>query len=128
MKPSHTDLARALFDAFAAGDAEAARVVCAPDMQGNQNDGPFAPLDAVLHFAVAVKQIAPDFRYEDIICSATQTGFVEEHRVCATFPSGDTLNVMIAIIGTVEDGKITQLREYFDSAAGAPLAKALQGA
>ncbi|TRD11579.1 nuclear transport factor 2 family protein [Erythrobacter insulae] len=122
---SNTGLARQLFTAFAAGDADAARAVCSPDMTGSQNGGPAMGLETILHFAVAVKNAAPDFRYEDIVCSATETGFVEEHRVRATFGDGSELDLLVCIVADVQHGKISALREYFDTAAAAALGKAL---
>jgi limonene-1,2-epoxide hydrolase len=94
-------------------------------MKANQNAGPALDLDTVLHFAVAVQNAAPDFRYEEVIRSATDTGFVEEHRVRGTFNDGSEIDLTVCIVGEVEDGKITLLREYFDPAGAAALAAAL---
>lgn len=122
---TNAELASALFGAFAAGDADAARKVCSPDMTGSQNGGPAMGLDAILHFAVAVKNAAPDFRYEKTVCSATSTGFVEEHRVRATFGELGALDLPVCIVADVEEGKIKALREYFDASRATVLAKAL---
>ncbi|MBV7258319.1 nuclear transport factor 2 family protein [Erythrobacter crassostreae] len=122
---SNTILARQLFDAFQAGDADAARAVCSSDMTGCQNGGPKMPLETILHFAVAVKEAAPDFRYENIVCAETASGFVEEHRVRASFGKHGDLDLLICIVADVSGGKITALREYFDTAAAAALGKAL---
>lgn len=122
---TNADLARALFSAFEAGDADAARAVCSAEMNGSQNGGPAMDLATILHFAVAVKQAAPDFRYEDIICETTDSGFVEEHRVRASFGEYGELDLMVCIVADVQDGKIAAVREYFDTAQAAPLGKAL---
>lgn len=122
---THTDIAKKLFEAFASGDAAAARELCSPDLKASQNGGPAMDLETVLGFAMAVKKAAPDFRYEDAIRSATATGFVEEHRVRATFKSGDQIDLIVCIVAEIENGKITVLREYFDAASAAPLAAAL---
>ena len=120
-----TELAEALFAAFASGDADAARAICSPSLKASQNAGPQMDVDTVLHFAVAVKNAAPDFRYEEIVRSATDTGFVEEHRVRGTFTKGGEIDMTVCIVGEVEGGKITALREYFDPAGAAALAAAL---
>ncbi|MCK0127150.1 nuclear transport factor 2 family protein [Erythrobacter sp. F6033] len=122
---SHSELARQLFDAFQAGDANAARKVCSADMIGRQNGGQKMDLDTILHFAVAVKNAAPDFRYEDIVCSETETGFVEEHRVRANFGTHGELDLQVCIVADVREGKIAAIREYFDPTGAAALSKAL---
>ncbi|WP_209349319.1 nuclear transport factor 2 family protein [Pontixanthobacter sp. CEM42] len=119
------ELAKALFEAFATGDADTARALCSPDLKAIQNDGPKMDLDTVLYFAVAVKNAAPDFRYEEAVRSTTDTGFVEEHRVRGTFTKGGEIDLTVCIVGEVEGGKITVLREYFDPAGAAALAAAL---
>lgn len=123
----NVELARALFDAFEAGDAEAAKAVCADTMTGSQNGGPAMDLATILHFAVAVKKAAPNFRYEDITCQASDNGFVEEHRVRASFGEHGELDLIVCIVADVRDGKIVALREYFDPNHAAALGKALGG-
>ena len=125
---SATELAAKLFGAFESGDMEAARACCAEDFRGNQNGGPWADRETLLKFSGAVKKAVPDFRYEEITCSATETGFVEEHAVRGTLPDGSKLDLMLCVVAEVADGKISELREYLDSRAGAGLFKALGGA
>lgn len=120
-------VARAMFDAFQAGDVEAARDILAEDFKGSQNGGPDMDRATLLGFSGAVKAAVPDFRYEDIVCSATDTGFVEEHTVRGTLPDGDQIGLRLCVVGTVAGGKVTVLREYLDSAGAAGLAKALAG-
>lgn len=122
---SHTDIARGLFDAFQAGDRESAGALLAEDFSGSQNGGPTMDRDVVLGFASAVKAKVPDFRYEDIVCTATADGFVEEHTVRGTLPGGDRLDLRLCVVASVADGKVSTLREYLDSAGAAGLAKAL---
>lgn len=123
---TNSEIAEALFAAFAAGDADAAQALCSPDMKASQNAGPQMALETVLTFAVAVKNAGPDFRYEDPVRAATETGFVEEHRVRGSFTNGGEIDMTVCIVGDVEDGKITALREYFDPAGAAAMAKALR--
>ncbi|MDC0887080.1 nuclear transport factor 2 family protein [Altererythrobacter sp.] len=125
---SATELAAKLFGAFESGDMEAARSCCARDFRGSQNGGPWMDLDKLLRFSSAVKKAVPDFRYEEITRSATATGFVEEHAVRGTLPNGSKLDLMLCVVAEVRGGKITELREYLDSRAGAGLFKALSGA
>ena len=120
-------IARAMFDAFQAGDTDAARAILADDFTGSQNGGPAMSRDVLLGFSGAVKAAVPDFRYEEIDCAATPDGFVEEHTVRGTLPDGEAINLRLCVVGTVESGKVTSLREYLDSAGAAGLAKALAG-
>ncbi|MEE4361429.1 MAG: nuclear transport factor 2 family protein [Pseudomonadales bacterium] len=121
----HEELAEALFAAFQAGDAEAARALCASDLEARQNDGPAMGLGPLLAFSKAVHRLVKDFRYEEAVRSATDRGFVEEHRVRGTLPDGSELDLSVCVVADVVDGRITSLREYLDSAAAAGLIAAL---
>ncbi len=124
---SNVDIAIAFFEATGSGDAEALGKLCAPDFVGRQNDGPPMDLKSLVWLSTTVKKALPDFRYENAVRSATETGFVEEHDVCATLPDGSAFKALICVVADVESGKITSIREYFDSAAAAPLLSALNG-
>ncbi|MEM7703598.1 MAG: nuclear transport factor 2 family protein [Pseudomonadota bacterium] len=123
----YTAIARALFDAFQAGDIEAARALCHDQFEGSQNGGPAMNRAGLLGFVAAVKAKVPDFRYEDIVCAATTDGFVEEHTVRGKLPDGGQINLRLCIVASVEDGKVRHVREYLDSAGALGLAKALAG-
>ena len=123
----NTMIARAMFDAFQSGDAKAARAILAEGFTGSQNGGPAMDRETLLKFSGAVKAAVPDFRYEEIECAPTPDGFVEEHTVRGTLPDGAALNLRLCVVGAVENGKVTRLREYLDSAGAAGLAKALAG-
>ena len=121
----HTGLAEALFEAFETGDEEAVRRLCAVDFRARQNNGAYMDLDTVLEFARAVLGVLEDFRYEDAVRSATASGFVEEHAVRGTLPDGSPLDVAICVVAEVRDGRVADLREYFDGVAAAGLIRAL---
>ncbi|MEL6707338.1 MAG: nuclear transport factor 2 family protein [Pseudomonadota bacterium] len=123
----HTTIARALFDAFQAADIEAARALCHEEFEGSQNGGPAMNRDGLLGFVAAVKAKVPDFRYEDIVCEATPTGFVEEHTVRGTLPDGGQIRLRLCVVASVQDGQVRHVREYLDSAGAVGLAKALAG-
>lgn len=122
------ELAETLFGALAKGDADQVRQVCAPDMRANQNHGPNMNVDALINFTVAVHKVAKDFRYEDAVRSATSTGFVEEHNVRGTLPDGTEFDLAVCVVAKVQEGVITELREYADSFAASGLFKALSRA
>lgn len=121
----HAVVARALFDALAAGDDAAVRAVCAPHFVLRQNGGPAMTVDMLLHFNRLVHGVVSDFRYEDMVCAATPTGFVEEHAVRGTLADGTVLELTACIVADVVNGRVTSTREYVDTAAAAPLLKAL---
>ncbi|WP_156777221.1 nuclear transport factor 2 family protein [Erythrobacter sp. NAP1] len=123
----NTFLARALFDAFQSGDTAAARALLSPEFRGSQNGGPQMDADTLLAFSGAVYAKVANFRYEEIMCEATPSGFVEEHTVRGQLPDGGVLDLRLCVVGTVEGGQITELREYLDSAGAVGLAKALAG-
>ena len=119
------ELARTLFEAFESGDAEAVRNLCAPDFEARQNDGPVITLEPLLEFALAVLKVVQNFRYEDAVRSGTSSGFVEEHSVRGILPDGSDLNLRVCVVADVRDGRVANVREYFDSAAAAGLISAL---
>jgi len=121
----NTQLAVSIFDAFTRGDPDAVRSLCAPDFRASQNGGPAMNLETLLGFTAAVLKVVKGFRYEDAVRSATATGFVEEHAVRGTFPDGSPLDLAVCVVAVVKDGKITHVREYFDSKAAEGLVKAL---
>jgi ketosteroid isomerase-like protein len=117
------DFARRFFDAVARGDLDAVRGFYAPDavVWTAQDPAERTPEEnlAVLRW---VKENIRDFRYEDVRCQATATGFVEQHTTCGTAPGGGEFRFAACLVVRVAGGRITRLEEYFDTA---PLAAAL---
>jgi len=121
----NTQLAVSIFDAFTTGDAAAVRTLCAPDFRVSQNGGPAMTLEALLGVTAGVLRVVRGFRYEDAVRSETATGFIEEHAVRGTLPDGSQLNLQVCVVAAVKGGKITEVREYFDTGAAQGLIKAL---
>jgi ketosteroid isomerase-like protein len=120
-----TQVAEALFDALARGDADGVRRLCAADLTLRQNNNEPMDLDALLGFALAVHGAVKDFRYENVVRASTETGFVEEHSVRGTLPDGSPLDLAACVVADVRDGKVTDVREYVDGVAAAGLISAL---
>ncbi len=120
------EIAAALFDAFAEDDDLTVRNLCSPGLRARQNNGQPMDLETLLAFSAAVTRVVKDFRYCDPVRSQTKTGFVEEHAVRGTLPSGKTFDLAICVVADVKDGKIIDMREYFDTAAAAGLIAALR--
>ena len=121
------EIAQSLFTAFENNDLPSASALCHPNLVAQQNGGPRMGRDDVLGLSKAVSAVIPDFRYENPIRSATADGFVEEHDVCGTLPDGSELRMAVCVVAVVEDGQITQMREYLDSRAASGLLKAVSG-
>ena len=119
------ELAARLFRAFAEGDDAAARDLLAPDFVGVQNGGPAMDRETLLRFAGAFRAVVRDYRYENVTCVQTDTGFVEEHDVCGTLADGTQVRLPACVVAEVRDGKIEAIREYFDSVRVTAVAKAL---
>lgn len=79
----------------------------------------------LLRFSSRVRQVLTDFRYEDCRRVATSHGFVEEHRVRGTLPDGEAFDLAACIVADLHQGRITGLREYFDSRDSSALARLL---
>lgn len=118
---SNVDIAATFFNALANEDEQALRLICSEDFKPQQNGAPPLTLEALLGFAKAVHAVVTDFRYADPVRSATHTGFVQEHFVRGTLPSGKPLNLAVCVVGDISGERITSAREYFDSSAGAEL-------
>lgn len=121
----NAEIAKQLFAALAGQDEAAVRPLCAPDMRVRQNNGRPMSLETLRRFNAAVGRVVTDFRHDDAVRSATATGFVEEHAVRGTVPDGKALELAVCIVASVKDGRVTDDREYPDSAASAGLAAAL---
>ena len=118
-------IATALFAALAADDAATVRRLCAADFTLVQNGGAPMGLEQLLRFNVAVHRVVPDFGYSEVFCSSTTSGFVEEHVAGGTMADGNVLRLTLCVVAEVTGGRVTQVREYFDSAAAVPLMTAL---
>ena len=121
-------IALEFFAAIEAGDEEKMRSLAAPGARFLQNTGgPGMSLDTLIKMSAGIHRALPDRRYENHVRSATDTGFVEEHDFVATLPGGEQFRLPAAVIATVEDGRITEMHEYIDSAGAAKIRQALGG-
>ncbi|WP_164157703.1 nuclear transport factor 2 family protein [Sandarakinorhabdus rubra] len=122
------EIAQALFEALSAGDDDGVRRLCANDFQLRQNGGAPMNLETLLAFNAQVHAVASGFHYANPVRAATPGGFVEEHAVRASLLGGGRIDLAVVVVGQVSDGKVTEAREYFDSAGAAPLVAALSQA
>ncbi len=118
-------IASALFAALAADDAATVRRLCAADFTLVQNGGAPMGLEQLLRFNAAVHRVVPGFGYSEAYCSPTTSGFVEEHVAGGTMADGTVLRLTLCVVADVTGGRVSHVREYFDSAAAARLVTAL---
>jgi ketosteroid isomerase-like protein len=120
--PSNLEICERLFAAVQAGDIETVRELYAPNAVIWHNDdmAEQAP-DQNLRVLRWVARNVKDLRYEDIRRQETPTGFVQQHVLRGVAPNGTPLEIPACIVCAVEDGRITRLDEYLDSAQTAPL-------
>jgi ketosteroid isomerase-like protein len=122
-------VARRLFAAIVTGDLDAVRELYAPDVVVWHNtDLAEQSRDENLAVLAWVVRHLDGFRYEQIRLQRTDEGFVQQHVVRGTErASGKELELHAAIVCRVQDGRITRLDEYLDSAAVARVFPALGG-
>jgi ketosteroid isomerase-like protein len=114
---SPTAIAKRLFAAIEAGDIAAVEKLYAPAIVIWHNyDGVEQSLSENLRTLRWLTRNAKDLRYEEIRLQETPRGFVQQHVLRATGPGGVRLEIPACIVGTVNDGQITRIDEYLDSA------------
>ena len=110
------------FAAIQKRDLDGVRAIYAPDaVIWHNNDGASQSVAQNLVVLEWVVKNISGLRYEDVRRAPTPNGFVQQHVLRGTAPSGAAVEVAACIVCTVADGRITRLDEYLDSAAIAPL-------
>lgn len=119
------DVAERLFAAIEAGDVDAVAALYGPDtVVWHNTDGVEQAVADNLHTLAWLTKRCSDVRYTDVRRSATATGFVQQHVLRLTSPAGEALALPACIVATVDDdGRITRVDEYLDSAQVARLAR-----
>ena len=117
------ELADRFFAAIEAGDVDALRELYDPDVEiWHNTDGVAQRLDDNLATLAWMGRNLPDLRYTDIRRTATADGFVQQHVLVATNRAGRRIEVPACIVTRIgDDGRITRLDEYLDSAAVAAI-------
>lgn len=109
-------------DTVQRGDGEAMRACYAPDgVIWHNTDNKEQTIDeniAVLNWFV---ETLPDRKYTVLRREVIPNGFVQQHILSATLPTGEAWKMDACVVVSMENGKIKRLDEYLDSAAGAKL-------
>ncbi|ATC25312.1 nuclear transport factor 2 family protein [Caulobacter vibrioides] len=111
--------------AIQAGDAEAVRAFYAPDAKIWHNiDHIEQTVDQNLKSLAWFVRTLPDRTYRVQRIAPLPDGFVQQHVLEATLPNGERWAMDACVVVRVENGKITRLDEYLDSAKTAQLVAA----
>jgi len=110
------DFARRFFAAVTRGDLETVRACYAPGVVvWHNHEQVEQTAEQNLSVLGWIAQNVRDFRYEDVRCQETATGFVEQHTTCGRAPSGKEFRIPACLVVRVEGGRIVRLDEYLDS-------------
>ncbi|MEZ5224965.1 MAG: nuclear transport factor 2 family protein [Ilumatobacteraceae bacterium] len=120
------DLARRFVGAIERGDTDAVRACYHPDARiWHNNDGVEQTVDENMKVLGWMARTLPTREYVVSQLDALPDGFVQQHVLRATLPSGGTWELPACVIVRVRDGLIVRLDEYLDSAHVARLTEAL---
>jgi ketosteroid isomerase-like protein len=115
-------VAERFFAAIGKGDLDAVRAIYAPDaVIWHNNDGVEQNVAQNLAVLAWVVKNISGLRYEDVRRFPTPSGFVQQHVLRGSAPSGVAIEIPACIVCAVANGRITRLDEYLDSAQVAPL-------
>ena len=116
------DFADRLFRAVEAGDAAAARQFYASDARIWHNvDGVEQTADECVQTFAQLKQLLPDQKLKIIRREVIPGGFLQQDRLTATLPDGSPFSLSACLVVRMENGFITRVDEYLDSAEIQPL-------
>ncbi|MFF0500396.1 nuclear transport factor 2 family protein [Nocardia aobensis] len=116
------ELADRFFAAVSAGDTAALTALYAPEARIWHNDTNAEETVADnLRVLRWLSRTVENLRYEDIRRHVLTDGFAQQHVVRGHLPGHGELEVPASLFVRVEDGHITRIDEYVDSAATQPL-------
>jgi uncharacterized protein len=108
--------AEKLFRAIENGDIDAIRNIYTPETKiWHNNDGIAQSVEQNLAVLKWVVSNIENVKYTEVRRQPTLTGFVQQHVLRGRFKDKD-IALPACIVATVEDGHITRLDEYLDSA------------
>lgn len=112
------DFAARFMGAIEAGDVAAMRACYAPNARIWHNfDNVEQTLDENVKVLEWFSRILPDRHYRIVRREALKDGFLQQHVLEATLPDGVKWNMSACVVVRMENGLISRLDEYLDSAA-----------
>ena len=110
-------LADRFFAAIESGDAAAVRDVYDPAaLIWHNNDGTAQGVDENLVVLNWCMTNIGRMRYEEVRRQPTPSGFVQQHVLRGTAPNGTELEIPACLVVAVDNGRVTRVDEYLDSA------------
>ncbi|MEV5652830.1 nuclear transport factor 2 family protein [Nocardia sp. NPDC052254] len=116
------ELADRFFAAVSAGDTETLTSLYSPDARIWHNDKQAEEtVSENLRVLRWLSRTVEDLRYEDIRRHCLPDGFAQQHVLRGHLPGYGALEVPASLFVRIDDGHITRIDEYVDSAATQPL-------
>ena len=114
--------AKHFVDAIEAGDVPAMRACYAPGAKiWHNTDNVEQTIDENVKVLNWFIRTLPDRHYRVVRREALSDGFLQQHVLEATLPDGQKWKMDACVVVKMENGLITRLDEYLDSAARVPL-------
>jgi uncharacterized protein len=118
----YLDLAERFVGAIQSGDVETVRACYAPDAKlWHNTDGIEQTVDQNMKVLGWFIRKLPNRTYRILRREALSDGFMQQHVLEATLPDGTDFKMSACVITRVQNGVITRLDEYLDSAEAAVL-------
>jgi ketosteroid isomerase-like protein len=103
--------------AIQAGDVDTVRACYAPDAKiWHNNDNLEQSVEQNLKVLGWFMRKLPDRHYRIVRREALKDGFLQQHVLEATLPNGTAWKMAACVVVRIENGKVTRLDEYLDSA------------
>jgi ketosteroid isomerase-like protein len=111
-----------LFEIFESQEFDGLEALLAPDATMKQNGNPEHDVSGLMAFVRGLKNDGVGIEYSDVRRSVGEGFVVEQHVVTLTRPDGRSASTDVCVVLRFDDdGMITRLDEYADSAAFATL-------
>ena len=118
----YLDFAERFVGAIQTGDTAAVRACYHPDARiWHNSDGIEQTIDQNMKVLDWFIRTLPDRNYRVVRREPLPDGFLQQHVLEATLPDGAKWAMDACVVVRLEDGVITRLDEYLDSAKGAQL-------
>lgn len=112
------DAGERLFSTVEHGDLEALRDIFADGAAVWHNtDEKLTDIDSTIRNLHRIRSTATEFRYTDVQREPTPNGFVQQHTLIVKTPDGLNIRDLCCCVCRVENGRITRMDAYHDSAA-----------
>jgi len=120
----HLALAKRFVDAIQSGDVATVRACYAPDAKlWHNTDNIEQTVDENMKVLDWFIRTLPDRNYRIVRREALPDGFLQQHVLEATLPDGTKWAMDACVVIKIENGHITRLDEYMDSAKTMQLRK-----